>query len=66
MPESSRFDQLLRNVTTELSNYRDPFHISFLVENHVTLDECGALYERMSVILRSYLQASQETQEGQT
>lgn len=51
-----RSEQLLRAAAKALNSQMDPFSTNFLVENAVTLDECGSMSESIGVAILAWLE----------
>jgi hypothetical protein len=60
---SARSKALLSKAADALSELRDPFSTDWLVENEVTLDECGDLSEHIGTIIKGYLAAPSDVRE---
>lgn len=50
------------DVAQQFENASSPMHHEWLVENHVTLDECGALCDKLAAIIKGYLQSPHRIQ----
>lgn len=57
-----RQNRLLMEVAQQFENGSTPMHHEWLVENNVTLDECGALADRLGLIIRGFLQSPDHIQ----
>lgn len=52
---TTRMADLLRLAANEFARYANPFDENWLVQNAVTLDECGSLSEKIADAIRFYL-----------
>lgn len=50
------------DVAKQFEDAASPMHHEWLVENNVTLDECGALCDNLAAIVRGYVQAPERIQ----
>lgn len=59
---SERYDKLLLSIASDFERGAVPMNETWLAENNVTLDECCALGDKLSIIIAGFVRASLPTQ----
>jgi hypothetical protein len=58
----NRSDRLVREIADQFANASTPMSGEWLSDNNVTLDECGALCDRVAMIIKGFLNSPKDTQ----